>query len=141
MADIRVSRADARDRRLPLVSVRSGRPADGYAAAGRAPYVARLPLTQAEFDLVQRLQRRRTSAVWGGVGCVVVGLAMARFPAMFPLAVVIGLLSVVLWVSAAWSLRRVLPRVVPGPGATDLTLRGVHRRFVRAVQGSPTDAA
>ena len=55
MATAVVERAAARDRGLPRVSVRSGDPADGYAEAGRAPFVMRLPLTESEFDRVQDL--------------------------------------------------------------------------------------
>jgi hypothetical protein len=133
MATARVALADARERRLPLVSVRSGKPANGYAAAGRAPYVVRVPLTQDEFDRVQWLELRRRSAIVGGVICVAFGVAMARFPVMLPLGLLIGALSFALWGACALMLRRLLPVVEPGPEAGQVTLRGVDRRFVAAV--------
>lgn len=142
MATVVVARAAARDRRLPPLSVRSGRPADGYAEAGRPPYVVRVPLTQAEFDRVRWLRARQRSALWGGVACVALGLAMARFAVLAPLGLLIGALSAVLWGACWLALRRFLPRVEPGPGAAEVTLRGVHRRFAGAVgaagAGDPT---
>jgi hypothetical protein len=136
MAMVRVGLADARERRLPLVSVRSGERADGFADAGRAPYVVKVPLTQAEFDRVQLLEARRRSAIWGGVVCVAFGVAMARFPVMLPLGLAIGLLSVALWGACVLLLARLLPDVEPGPIAGQITLRGVHKRFVAAVASS-----
>lgn len=136
MATVRVDRALARDRGLPLVSVRSGERADGFAKAGRAPCVVRVPLTQPEFDRVQMLVRRQKSAVYGGVACVAFGAAMARFPVMLPLGLLIGVLSVLLWVACTLLLRRLLPVVEPGPGPDEFTLRGVHKAFVAAVEAS-----
>ena len=136
MATVRVALADARDRRLPLVSVRSGEPAEGYAKAGRPPYVIRVPLTQAEFARVQLLERRRLSSMWGGAACVAVGVAMARFPVLLPLGLVIGLFSIALWGACVLMLRRLLPVVEPGPKAGEITLRGVDRRFAEAVDAS-----
>ena len=136
MATVRVARADAEHRRLPLVSVHSGRPGQGYAVAGRRPLVVRVPLTQPEFDRLLVLERRRQSAVWGGVGCVALGVAMARFPVMLPLALVIGALSLVLWILAAAARRRLLPRVEPGGRPDVVVLRGVHRDFVAAVESA-----
>lgn len=133
MATVRVARPAARDRGLPLVSVRSGRRADGFAEAGRAPFVIRVPLTQAEFDEVQMLRRRQRSALWGGAGCLALGAALARFPVLLPVAVVIAVLSAVLWGVCWLLLRRMLPRVEPGPGAQEFTLRGVHSAFADAV--------
>ena len=133
MATARVGLNDARERRLPLVSVRSGEPAEGYARAGRPPYVVQVPLTQTEFDRVQVLEARRRSAIWGGVICVSLGVAMARFPLMLPLGLVIGVLSFVLWGVCVLLLRRLLPVVEPGPKAGQVTLRGVDRRFVAAL--------
>lgn len=133
MATVVVGRAAARDRGLPPVSVRSGKPADGYAPAGAAPYVIRVPLTQDEFDQAQRLRARQRSAMWGGVACVALGAAMARFPVLLPLGLAIGVLSALLWGACWLALRRLLPRVEPGPGAAELTLRGVHRGFAAAL--------
>lgn len=133
MVTARVQRSRARDRGLPLVSVRSGEPADGYAKAGRAPYVIRLPLTQGEFDQVEMLKTRQQSAVYGGIACVAFGVAMARFPVMLPLGLFIGILSGALWCACWVGLRRLLPQVEPGPGADEFTLRGVHKEFAAAV--------
>jgi hypothetical protein len=133
MATIRVPRSLARDRGLPPISVHSGRPAEGFAEAGRAPYVIRVPLTQAEFDQVQMLKKRQTSALYGGVLCVAFGIAMARFPVLLPLGLVIGLVSAGLWGAGWFLLRRLLPQVEPGPGADEFTLRGVHREFAAAM--------
>jgi hypothetical protein len=133
MATAEVGLNDARERRLPLVSVRSGEPAEGYAKAGRPPYVVQVPLTQSEFDRVQLLETRRRSAILGGVACVALGVAMARFPVMLPLGLAIGVLSFALWGACALMLRRLLPIVEPGPKAGQVTLRGVNRRFVAAL--------
>lgn len=123
MAIARVALTDARERRLPLVSVRSGETAEGFAKAGKPPYVVRVPLTQAEFDQVQMLQRRRQTAVWSGVACVAFAVAMARFPVMLPLGLAIGVLSAMLWGACVLMLRHVLPEVEPGPKAGQSTLR------------------
>ncbi len=133
MATVRVGRAAARGRSLPPVSVRSGRPADGYAEAGRAPYVIRVPLTQTEFDQVQMLKTRQKTTVFGGIVCVAFGVAMARFPLMLPLGILIGVVSAGLWVACAFWLRRLLPHVEPGPKADEFTLRGVHKAFAAAM--------
>jgi hypothetical protein len=133
MATVRVPRAEARERGLPLISVHSGKPADGYAAAGRAPYAVRVPLTQAEFDQVQMLRKRQTSVLYGGVACVAIGVAMARFPVLLPLGLVIGAISAALWGTCWFRLRRLLPQVEPGPRADEFTLRGVHREFASAI--------
>ena len=133
MATVRVPRSAARGRSLPLVSVRSGRPAEGFAPAGRSPYVIRVPLTQDEFDQVQSLKQRQTSALYGGVLCVAFGIAMARFPVLLPLGLLIGAVSAALWVACRVRLRRFLPRVEPGPSADEFTLHGVHREFAAAM--------
>lgn len=134
MATVRVDRADAEQRRLPLVSVHSGRVGEGYAPAGRIPVVAQVPLTQCEFDRLLLLQRRQRSAIGGGVVCVVLGVAMARFPVLLPLGLVIGVLSAVLWGLAELARRRLLPRVEVGDRRDEVVLRGVHRDFVAAVE-------
>jgi len=136
MATVRVPRAVARDRGLPAISVRSGKAANGYAEAGKAPYVIRVPLTQDEFDEVQQLKVRQKKAVYGGVACVALGVAMARFPVLLPLGLVIGVLSLVLWVACWMMLRRLLPQVEPGPKADEFTLRGVHKSFAEALKPS-----
>ncbi len=115
------------------MSVRSGRPAEGFAPAGRAPYVIRVPLTQTEFDQVQMLKTRQKTAVFGGVVCALFGVAMARFPVMLPLGLLIGFVSAVLWGACTFMLRRLLPRVEPGPKADEFTLHGVHKAFAAAI--------
>lgn len=133
MARAVVSVAAARERALPPVSVKSGEPADGYApviAAGRRLY---LPLTQAEFDRVRYLRHRQAWALWGGVGCVGFGLALARFPAMVPLAAVIAALSAVLWGVVWVTLKAYLP-VIDVDGSM-VSLTRVHDRFAAAVRG------
>ncbi|MEZ5243571.1 MAG: hypothetical protein R2707_00620 [Acidimicrobiales bacterium] len=79
------------------------------------------------------LKKRQTSALYGGVACVAIGVAMARFPVLLPLGVVIGVISAVLWGTCWLLLRRLLPQVEPGPQADEFTLRGVHRDFAAAI--------
>lgn len=136
MATVRVLLADARDRHLPPVSVRSGQPADGYAPAGRKPIVMRVPLTQAEFDRSRLLERHKRSAVRRGIACTVIGVAMARFPAILPFGLVIGVVSAALWVVAHLALKRLLPTVEFGPDGHTVVLHGVHKAFVAAVSGT-----
>jgi hypothetical protein len=130
---VQVPRGVARDRKLPLVSVRSGKPADGYAEAGSAPYVVRVPLTQSEFDQVQQLKGRQRSALWGGVACVAIGAALSKFTILLPFGLFIGVISAMLWGVCWLSLKRLLPDVEPGPGPAEFTLRGVHKDFAAAV--------
>lgn len=132
MAKAVVTVAAARDRSLPAVSVKSGRPADGYAPVTVANRKIFLPLTQAEFDRVRHLQHRQKWAVWGGVGCLAFGAAMARFPVMLPLALVIAALSAVLWVVVVLALKAYLPSMeVDG---SRVRLGRVHDRFAAAVR-------
>ncbi|MEM9468440.1 MAG: hypothetical protein AAGA90_23935 [Actinomycetota bacterium] len=129
-----VSVADARDRSLPPVSVKSGAPADGYAPVTVANRRIHLPLTQAEFDRVKDLQHRQRWAIYGGVGCVAVGAALARFPLIVPLALAIAVLSVVLWVVVKLTLRAYLPGMnVEG---SQIRLTRVHQGFVAALGSS-----
>ena len=133
MAKAVVSVADARDRALPSVSVKSGKPADGYAPVTVASRRIHLPLTQAEFDRVKDLQHRQKWAVYGGVGCLLFGMALARFPLMVPLALVIAVLSLVLWVVIKLTLRAYLPGMTV-EGA-EVRLTRVHQGFVAALGG------
>lgn len=133
MAKAVVSVAAARDRALPSVSVKSGQPADGYAPVTVANRRIHLPLTQAEFDRVKDLQHRQKWAVYGGVGCLLFGMALARFPLMVPLALVIALLSLVLWVVIKLTLRAYLPGMTV-EGA-QIRLTRVHQAFVTALGG------
>ncbi len=111
MARVEVDRRAAVERRLPPVSVKSGAPADGYAAAGKSGEHVFVPLTQVEFNQVRYLRRRQKSAIYGGVACFVLGGALSRFTLLLPLWAVIAVLSVVLWVLASLALIRFLPLV------------------------------
>lgn len=126
-----VSVADARDRSLPSVSVKSGKPADGYAPVTVANRRIHLPLTQAEFDRVKDLQHRQRWAVYGGVGCVGFGVALARFPLIVPLALAIAILSLVLWVVLKLTLRAYLPGMTVD--GTRVRMTRVHAGFVSAL--------
>ncbi|MEZ5167150.1 MAG: hypothetical protein R2695_11920 [Acidimicrobiales bacterium] len=86
----------------PLVSVCSGQPADGYAAAGRPPYVVRVPLTRSSSTVCRCWRARRRGSLGGGALCVLVGVAMARFPVLLPMGIVIGLVSVGSGSSPRW---------------------------------------
>ena len=131
MAKVTVSVAAARDRALPAVSAKSGGPADGYAPVTVANRRIQLPLTQSEFDRVKDLQHRQRWAFYGGAGCLLFGLALARFPLMVPLALVIAVLSAVLWGVIWVTLRAYLPGIrVEG---SSVELSRVHPAFVAAV--------
>jgi hypothetical protein len=123
----------ARSRSFPPVSARSGKPADGYAQAGPKVQGVLVPLTQAEFDRVQYLRRRQRSAKYGGFACVAVGLALARFPVILPLGVVIGLLSGALWTVANFAINAYLPGIDVDEDRGKVELTRVHKRFVAAV--------
>ena len=101
-AAVEVPLSDAVNRRLPLVSVRSGRAADGYLGVpiGLGPWsgscgaspggrrggpVVRLPLTQREFDQVLRLRQAERSGIVNSVVFLALAVALARFPLLFPL--------------------------------------------------------
>ncbi|MCH1434834.1 MAG: hypothetical protein L7U56_04120 [Acidimicrobiales bacterium] len=131
MAKVTVSVAAARDRDLPRVSVKSGGVADGFAPVTVANRRILLPLTQAEFERVADLQHRRRWAVYGGAGCLLFGLALARFPLMMPLALVIAVLSAVLWCAISFALKAYLPRMTVEGASVHLTR--VHPAFVAAV--------
>jgi hypothetical protein len=146
---VSVSLSDAVDRHLPLVSVRSGRPADGYLAVPvglrfterigwtltwRSPGrpLVRLPLTSKEFDGVMRLRRAERSGVVNAVVFVMLGAALARVPILFLLGLMIGALSIMLIVAARIGLRRALPEVSGHRGI--VTITGVHEEFVTSVE-------
>jgi hypothetical protein len=150
VSSVRVSLADAADRRLPLVSVRSGQPADGYLgvpvglgfaervvwsvtqrSAGRP--VVQLPLTEPEFDQVMRLRRAERSGVVNAVVFVVLSLALARFPLLLPLGMTIAAVSMLMVVGARFSLARVVPGVDVRRGM--VTIEGAHAEFVTSVEG------
>ena len=126
-----VSIADARNRALPKVSVKSGGPADGYASVKIAGRWIRLPLTHREFDRVADLQKRQRRSVQGGVACLFVGAALARFPLMVPLALAIVALSLILWITIWLALRAYLPGItIEGP---KVRLTRIHAGFVAAL--------
>jgi hypothetical protein len=141
--------ADAADRRLPMVSVRSGQPADGYLgvpvglgiaervvwsvtrrSAGRP--VVQLPLTEPEFDQVMRLRRAESSGAVNAVVFVALSVALARFPLLLPLGLTIGAVSVLMVVAARFSLARVVPGVDVHRGT--VTIEGAHADFVASVE-------
>ncbi len=128
-----VDRKLAGSRGLPAVSVRSGKSADGYAPAGPKGFGVLVPLTQAEFDRVMFLRGRQRSAIYGGVACLAMGVAMARFPILLPLGAVIALLSVALWVVATLTLKAYLPGVEVDERKGRVELTRVHKHFVTAV--------
>ncbi len=134
MARITVDLGSAQARRLPAVSARSGKPAEGYAAAGPKELAVLVPLTQVEFDRVMYLRRRQKSALYGGVVCLALGVAMARFPILLPLGAVIALLSGAMWVIAALAIKAYLPGVEPGLDKGTVELSRVHKAFVAAVE-------
>lgn len=149
MGHVRVPLADATERRLPLVSVRSGAIADGYlgvpvglgfaerilwSLTERTPRgpVVQLPLTQREFDQVMRLRRAERSGLVNAGLFVVLGLVLARFPLLLPLGLVIGAVSLMLVAVSRWGLGRLLPDVTVRKGA--VTITGVHEEFVARVE-------
>ena len=134
MAKAVVSVADACARNLPKVSVKSGEPAVGYASVAIAKRRIHLPLTQDEFDRVADLQRRQQRLVLGGIACLFVGLILARFPLMVPLALVIAAISVVLWVALRLALRAYLPGIAVEGSSVRLTR--LHAGFVAALASS-----
>ncbi len=136
MARVTVELGSAQARRLPAVSARSGKPADGYAAAGPKALGVLVPLTQTEFDRVMYLRRRQKSAVYGGFTCLALGLAMARFPFLLPLGAVIALLSAGMWVVATLAIKAYLPGVDAGLDRGTVELSRVHKSFVEAVRPS-----
>ncbi len=133
MAHIVADLAMARSRSFPPVSAKSGRQADGYAKAGPKARSILVPLTQAEFDRAQYFRRYQRSAIRGGIACAVFGLALARFPVVLPLGIVIAILSGVLWVVATIGLNAYLPGVDIDEERGKVELSRVHKRFVAAV--------
>ena len=127
-----VSLERARDRSLPAVSVRSGEAASGYVRVVAASRHLYLPMTEAEFERVHDLRHRQRWATIGGVGCLVVGVALSRVPLLMGLAVVIAVVSAVLWLLLALTLRTSLPSAAVD-GAT-VELRRVHPAFAAAVK-------
>lgn len=133
MARVVVDLGAAQRRKLPQVSVKTGKPADGYVTAGPKDCPVFLPLTQSEFDRVQQCRHQQRWAIYGGVGCLLFGAALARFPLMLPLALVIAVLSVALWFVAGAAAKGYLPRIEVDQTAGLLRLGRVHKGFVAAV--------
>lgn len=133
MARVEVELVAARERRLPLVSVRSGRRADGYAPAGSPPGTVAVPLTQEEFDRLLDLRRRQRSGLALAPVFLVLGLAFARYPVLLPLGIVTAGVSLALWGAAALAVRRLLPDVRVDEARGRVELRRVHRRFAEVV--------
>lgn len=134
MAKAVVSVTDACAWALPKVSVKSGEPADGYASVTIANRRIHLPLTQDEFDRVADLQRRQRRSVFGGVACLFVGVVLARFPLMVPLALVIAAISLILWIAIRLALRAYLPGIVVE--GSNVRLTHLHVGFVAALASS-----
>ncbi len=133
---VQVSLAAARNRDLPLVSVRSGRRADGYAPAGRPSGSVFLPLTQSEFDRLMSMRKRQRTGLYGIGGFVVAGMAMAKFAFILYLGVIISLVSALIWVVATLGIMKLLPAVDIDETRGTVALGRVHRRFVGAVSDS-----
>lgn len=133
MPAVEVPLGDATDRRLPAVSVRSGRAADGYAPAGRRPTLIRVPLTQSEFDHLMALRRRQKSGLYGAFGFLAAGAAMSRFTLLLSFGVLISVVSVLMWAVATLGAIRLLPAVEVDRHHGTVALGRVHRRFVEAV--------
>lgn len=136
MARVKVDRGVAVERRLPTVSVKSGKRADGYVPAGKPGEQVMVPLTQAEFDHVRYLRRRQKSAIWGGLACFALGAALSRFALLLPLGAIIGVLSAALWLVVTLSLKRFLPGVEISTNGRRVELSRVHRDFVAAVSAA-----
>jgi len=134
LASVEVPLSVARNRRLPLVSVCSGRRADGYAPAGRPIGTIQVPLTQSEFDRLLMLRARQKSGMYGAAGFLVGALATARFSVLLFLGLTISLLSVAMWVVATLALMRLLPAAEVDHSRGSVALGRVHRKFVRAVE-------
>jgi hypothetical protein len=133
VARVEVELERARDRRLPLVSVRSGRRADGYAPAGRPLGAVQLPLTQAEFDELLRLRSRQRSGLRLAPVFVLAGVALSRYPALLPLGLVTAFVSLLLAAVATFAIRRHLPSVSIDAGSARVTLRRVDPHFAEVV--------
>ena len=133
MARVEVELRHARERRLPLVSVRSGERADGYAPAGKPVGTVLLPLTQREFDRLLWLRARQRSGLLLAPVFVALGAALARYPVLLPLGVVTAVVSLALWGAATVAIKRLLPEVDVDEERGRVELRRVHRRFAEVV--------
>ena len=133
MARVEVELHHATGRTLPLVSVRSGERADGYAPAGKPPGTVLLPLTQQEFDRLLWLRARQRSGLVLAPVFVAFGVALARYPVLLPLGLVTAAVSLLLWAAAALAVRRLLPEVDVDEERGRVELRRVHRRFAEVV--------
>jgi len=136
MARVEVDRRVAVERRLPAISVKSGRRADGYAPAGKSGEEVFVPLTQSEFDRVRYLRRRQKSAISGGVACFALGAALSRFTLLLPLGAIIAVLSLALWIVSTLALKSFLPGVEISTNGRRVELSRVHRDFVAAVSAA-----
>ena len=151
MGTVRVSISDAIERRLPLVSVRSGRAADGYLGVpiglgfwarlgwaisrrGTNRPLAQLPLTQREFNRVIRLRRIELQGAISAPLFLVLGVAFARFPALAPLGLAIALVSIVTVITAHMTLQRILPEITRVGGSGDVRIEDPHESFASAVK-------
>ncbi|RMH77382.1 MAG: hypothetical protein D6683_09085 [Actinomyces sp.] len=161
MATVTVPLAAARDRRLPAVSVRSGRSADGYVpvavATGslgigwvlvllgppgwlllaltsdwfRDEVTVHLPHTEREFRRRHRVERARRDGIVGTVAGAAAGLALSRTPGLLVVGLAITCVSAALWVAASWARGALTPDL--RLDGERLILAGVHEDFVAAV--------
>ena len=133
MARVEVELVAARERGLPLVSVRSGARADGYAPGGQPRGAVLLPLTQAEFDRLLLLRSRQRSGLRLAPVFVLLGAAFARYPVLLPLGLATGIVSLLLWAVARFAEWRMMPDVDVDRERGRVELRRVHRRFAEVV--------
>lgn len=134
LPSVEVSLSSARDRGLPLISVHSGREADGYAPAGRPVGSILVPLTQSEFDRLMVMRSRQRSGLYGMPGFLLAGLVLGRFGALIYLGVAISIVSGLLWAVATLGIMRLLPAAEVDPSRGSVALGRVHRGFVKAVE-------
>jgi len=134
LPSVEVPLLDAKNRGLPLISVRSGRSADGYAPAGRPVGTIMVPLTQSEFDRLLLMRNRKKSGLYGMVGFLFAGVVLGRFGAMLYLGVSISLVSGLLWAVATFGIMRLLPAAEVDSARGSVALGRVHRKFVTAVE-------
>jgi len=134
LPSIEVPLSVARNRGLPLISVHSGRDADGYAPAGRPIGTIQVPLTQSEFDRLMLMRSRKKSGLYGMAGFLIGGIALGRFGALLYLGVAISIVSGLLWVVATLGIMRLLPAAEVDQSRGSVALGRVHPKFVKAVE-------
>ncbi len=164
MARVVVDLEVATSRRLPMVSVRSGRVADGFvtvtAPTGslgvgwalvllgppgwlllaltsdwfRDEVAVTLPLTTGEFRRRHRIERARRDGIVGTVAGAAAGLALSRTPGLLVVGLAITAVSAALWVAASWARGALTPTVRVDTATARVEIVGVHEGFVAAVR-------